>query len=115
MVYHICSYRCQNGICAKYMQHMQHLLGRYFLCLVWDMCQIFSIWHISHIYCGCSNASANQLQFKKYMSVCMTSTWYYKNKKQMEIMKSSNWLLHKKAFTSSNIQYFLCPFGWSGK
>ena len=62
MVYHICPYcykfttvRTQNGICAKYMQHIQHLLGSYFLCLVWDMCQIFSIWHISHIYCGCSN------------------------------------------------------------
>ena len=27
--------------------------GSCFLCLVWDMCQIFSIWHISHIYYGC--------------------------------------------------------------
>ena len=32
---------------------MQYLMGSCFLCLVWDMCQIFSIWHISHIQCGC--------------------------------------------------------------
>ena len=64
LVYHIYPYRCkfatvmtQNGICVKYMQHMQHLLGSYFLCLVWDIYQIFSVWHISHIYCGCSRTS----------------------------------------------------------
>ena len=37
--------------------HIPHLLNGLKLGLVWDMCQIFSIWHISHIYCGCSNKS----------------------------------------------------------
>ena len=34
--------------------HIPHLLNGLKLGLVWDMCQIFSIWHISHICCGCS-------------------------------------------------------------
>ena len=37
--------------------HIPHLLNGLKLGLAWDMCQIFSIWHISHIYCGCSNKS----------------------------------------------------------
>ena len=50
------------GICAKRYGHKWYNFGTYatydgscFLCLAWDMCQIFSIWHISHIYCECSN------------------------------------------------------------
>ena len=34
--------------------NIPHLLNWLKLGLVWDTCQIFSIWHISHIYCGCS-------------------------------------------------------------
>ena len=34
--------------------NIPHLINGLKLGLVWDMCQIFSIWHISHICCGCS-------------------------------------------------------------
>ena len=47
----ICNGTDTSGII---LQHLQNLMASCFLCLVWDMCQIFSIWHISHIYCGCS-------------------------------------------------------------
>ena len=33
--------------------HIPHVLNGLKLGLVSDMCQICSIWHISHIYCGC--------------------------------------------------------------
>ena len=34
--------------------HLAHLINGVKWYLVWDMCQIFSIWHISHICCWCS-------------------------------------------------------------
>ena len=49
---------CQNcdGIVAycKSLAHLTHLIKGRFWCLVWQMCQIFGIWHICHTCCGCS-------------------------------------------------------------
>ena len=44
------------GYCSMLQKiwHLEHLINGVKLCLGWDMCQIFSIWQISYICCGCS-------------------------------------------------------------
>ena len=55
LVYYICPYRCAVANLQRY-EHKWYNFDTYvtsdkscFLCLVWDTCQIFSIWYISHV------------------------------------------------------------------
>ena len=51
---------------------MQYLMRSCFLCLVWDMCQIFSICHISRIYWGCSKSVDSKKQYKHFLIARLT-------------------------------------------
>ena len=56
MLHAFCTVANLSRYCSMLQKiyHIPHLLNGLKLGLVWDICQIFSIWHISHIYCGCS-------------------------------------------------------------
>ena len=59
--------------------HLAHLINVFKRCLVWDMCQIFSIWHISHICCGWSNTNHTHLEAYKLLGMIRKShNKYYK-------------------------------------